>query len=107
MARSTPTNWASSGCATVASTTAADAPGYVVVTETCGGTMSGYCASGIATSAIAPAITVTMAMTMARRGRSTKIDDSIASASGCRSHRRSLHGGAGPERAQPLDDHLL
>jgi hypothetical protein len=43
------------------------------VTETCGGTMSGYCASGIVQSVSMPAIVVTMAMTMASRGRSTKM----------------------------------
>src|SRR5271156_1344179 len=75
---STPTTCASIGWATVASTTAEFAPGYMVVTETCGGTISGYCATGIARKANAPAIVVTMAMTIARRGRSTKIADNMA-----------------------------
>ena len=40
--------------------------------------MSGYCATGIARNARAPAIVVTMAMTIARRGRSTKMADNMA-----------------------------
>src|SRR5690242_1386031 len=59
------------------------------------------------TSAIAPAITVTMAMTMASRGRSTKTDDSIASASGRSHRRRSLDRRSGPQRPESLHDHLL
>ena len=51
----------------------------LVVTETWGGTISGYCAIGMEYSANAPAIVVTIAMTMARRGRSTKIDESMES----------------------------
>ena len=37
-------------------------------TVTCGGTMSGNCATGICSSASAPAIVMTKAMTIARRG---------------------------------------
>src|SRR5215469_13406925 len=66
------------GCATVASTTAELAPGYVVETWTCGGTMSGYCASGMINNDKRPAIVVTRAMTIASRGRSTNIADSMA-----------------------------
>lgn len=40
--------------------------------------MSGYCATGMATNEIAPAMVVTIAMTIASRGRSTKIADSMA-----------------------------
>src|SRR5215218_10414572 len=76
---STPTTLLSSSWPTVASTTSAEAPGKRAVTSTCGGTMSGNCATGICSSDIAPAITVTMAMTMARRGRSTKTFDIMAS----------------------------
>jgi hypothetical protein len=61
----------------VASTTAELAPGYIVVTDTCGGTMSGYWAIGMARRASRPAIVVTIAMTMERRGRSTKTEDNI------------------------------
>ena len=55
--------------ATLSSTAAVEAPGYVVLTVTCGGTMSGNCATGSAPSAITPAITMTIAMTIASRGR--------------------------------------
>src|SRR5215467_1395575 len=76
---STPTTWASIGRAMVASTTAAEAPGYEVVTETWGGTMSRYWATGITKSASMPAIVVTIAITMASRGRSTKMADNTGS----------------------------
>src|SRR5258707_7322088 len=88
---STPTTWASMGWATVAATTAPEAPGYTAVTDTCGGTISGYCAIGIDTSASAPAIVVTIAMTIASRGRSTKTDDNICQP-------RSATGGEGVAR---------
>ena len=87
---------ASIGWATVASTTAEFAPGYMVVTDTWGGTMSGYCATGIARNANAPAIVVTTAMTIARRGRSTKIADNIVQllpgAGGCGVARTGVSG---------------
>ncbi len=44
---------------------------------TCGGTMSGNCAMGIAKIAMTPARVMTMAMTMASRGRSMKMPDNI------------------------------
>src|SRR5690348_7265664 len=69
--------WLSIGCAIVASTMAAEAPGYSVVTDTCGGTISGYCATGITTSDSSPAMVVTMAMTVASRGRSMKIAENM------------------------------
>ena len=81
----------------------------MVVTETCGGTMSGYCATGIASSEIRPAIAVTIAMTIASRGRSTKTAEIIA-------QRRSRVGagtGDGEDRRpgrnalHALHDHLL
>ena len=43
--------------------------------------MSGNCDSGIACRAIAPAIVMMIAMTMASRGRSTKIEENMASLS--------------------------
>src|SRR5215218_749806 len=101
---STPTTLLSSSWPTVASTTSAEAPGKRAVTSTCGGTMSGNCATGICSSDIAPAITVTMAMTMARRGRSTKTFDIMASprlrrdgaGGGQVARRPRRHDGAGP-----------
>src|SRR5690348_17219687 len=107
MALSTPTTWLSIGCATVASTTEAEAPGYVVVTETCGGTMSGYCAIGITKRERMPAIVVTIAMTAASRGRATKTLEIIGSAAGYRC--RNWAGTHGRTRAQafhPLHDYL-
>src|SRR5262249_47469711 len=76
--------------------------------ETCGGTISGYCASGIVYSAKTPAIGVTIEMTMASGGRSTKIDESIESALP-----KHLGEGACPPRCprtyplQPFDDEGL
>src|SRR5271166_2921605 len=70
----------SSGWATVASSTSADAPGYIAVTSTWGGTISGSCATGIRVSAKRPPSAMTIAMTIARRGRSMKTDEIMASA---------------------------
>ena len=53
--------------------TVAEAPGKRVVTETCGGTMSGSWETGMRSIASAPASAVTIAMTIAKRGRSTKM----------------------------------
>ena len=77
---STPLMVASSGWATVDSTTAAEAPGKRVLTWTWGGTMSGNWATGRRVQAIRPARVVMMAMTTARRGRSTKMAESMGSA---------------------------
>jgi hypothetical protein len=51
----TPLTCCSIGWATVCSTTSAFAPGYRAVTDTCGGTMSGNWATGMAVIAMAPA----------------------------------------------------
>src|SRR3954447_21997931 len=105
---STPTTWASIACATVASTTPELAPGYIVVTCTCGGTMSGYCASGITNSDTRPAIVVTRAMTIASRGRATKIAENIDLAPGQRWGRWvGFHLHAGPDRLESFDDDLF
>ena len=79
-----------------------------MVTDTCGGTISGYCASGMVNSASRPAIVVTMAMTMARRGRSTKMAESMAQLRlGDRRQRRGVHRHPGPDVVQALDDDLF
>src|SRR6476659_4949318 len=91
----------------VASTTAPEAPGKLVVTETWGGTISGYCAIGIEYSANAPAIVVTMAMTMASRGRSTKTEESIESTPQCLRHRACSHRYSGTDPLQAVHDDLL
>src|SRR4051794_12421146 len=108
MALSTPTTWLSIGCATVASTTEAEAPGYVVVTETCGGTMSGDCATGVTKMDRMPAIAVTIAMTAASRGRSTKTLESTGSAPACcRRNRTRGDRGARAQAFHSLYDHLF
>src|SRR6476659_6056150 len=108
MSLSTPTTCASIGCATVASTTAEFAPGYMVVTDTCGGTISGYCATGIAMKASAPAIVVITAMTIASRGRSTKIADIMGSAPVDRLRDRACaHGHPRAQALKSLDDDEL
>src|ERR1700722_16699120 len=61
----------------VSSTTAADAPAKVVEIVTCGGTMSGNCATGMRNSDRTPASVIRIAMTIARRGRSTKTAEII------------------------------
>src|SRR3974390_1531472 len=92
----------------VASTTAAEAPGYCVDTETWGGTMSGYWATGNANSASTPAIVVTMAMTTASRGRSTKMADSTGSGpTESYGRRRCRHPHARTYALQPFDDNLF
>src|SRR6476659_3824171 len=91
----------------VASTTAPEAPGKLVVTETWAGTISGYCAIGIEYSASAPAIVVTMAMTMASRGRSTKTEDSIKLASDRLRHWACSHRYSGTDPLQAVHDDLL
>src|SRR6516164_3613595 len=102
---STPTTCASIGWATGASTTPEFAPGKVVVTWTWGGTMSGYCASGMTNSDTSPAIVVIKAITMANRGRSTKIADSIGLASTeCGRYWCSPDRHSGPQRFEALDD---
>ena len=49
-----------------------------MLTCTCGGTMSGNCATGSAPSAITPAIEMTIEMTIASRGRWMKTEEIIA-----------------------------
>src|SRR4051794_9194443 len=80
----------------------------MVVTWTCGGTMSGYCEIGITRSETSPAIVVTSAMTIASRGRSTKIAENIDLAliqiwqcRGC------LDRHTGPQRLNAFDNDLL
>src|SRR5216683_4333875 len=80
----------------------------MVVTETWGGTISGYCAIGIENSATAPAMVVTIAMTIASRGRSTNMAESIGLAP-CQSCRQRVcpYRHAGPDALQSLHDDLL
>src|SRR5882672_9945514 len=62
----------SSGDATVSSSTLADAPGYVAVTVTTGGAISGYCEIGRLRIADRPASTRNTEITAAKIGRSIK-----------------------------------
>src|SRR5579859_506856 len=89
---STPTICASSGWATVLSTTEAEAPANCVEMVTWGGTMSGNCATGIRNIESAPASVIRMAMTIARRGRSTKTAEIIRLLSRLRCRRRGRRG---------------
>src|SRR4051794_10148234 len=75
--------------------------------------MSGNCATGMRSMPIRPAIAVTMAMTIARRGRSTKTAEIIGSALRLRGHGRSsrwcahrggVDGDAGADSLEPLGD---
>src|SRR5262249_32667960 len=98
----------SSGCATVDSSTSADAPGYLVVTSTWGGTMSGSCAIGIRARARSPPKVMTIEMTIASRGRSMKTEEIILSApagDGC--YGRRCHRCVGPCPLDALDDYSL
>src|SRR5580693_41890 len=70
--------------------------------------MSGYCATGMANSASRPAIVVTIAMTIANRGRSTKMAESMTSALVERGPDRGrAHRCARPHALEPLDDDVL
>src|SRR5207302_7181288 len=75
---STPTICCSIGAATVSATTLALAPGYWQVTETVGGVISGYCATGSLATETTPASVITMEMTDARMGRLMKTRESTA-----------------------------
>ena len=72
MEPSTPLTACSMGIPTVLAMTSALAPGYIVVTWMVGGTISGYCATGKVNRHTSPRMTVTMAMTLAKIGRSMK-----------------------------------
>src|SRR5271154_3728573 len=69
--------------------------------------MSGNCATGIDAMAMMPASVMTMEMTKARRGRSTKMAEILASTSRAGSHHRALHRLPGPHLLHAVDDHLL
>src|SRR5262245_43003908 len=80
---STPFTSCSIGAATVSAMTSADAPGYVALMLTVGGTISGYSEIGSDCCAIAPAIVKISESTVAKIGRSIKkwenrIDDPIS-----------------------------
>src|SRR4029077_12382709 len=63
-------------------------------------------AIGIEIRANAPAIVVTMAITIASRGRSTNTDDNTGQLrSACRSHRARSHRRAGSNTLQALNDY--
>src|SRR6267154_3738303 len=67
-----PLTCCSIGAATDSATTCALAPGKLVVTWTCGGTICGYCAIGRLNPASAPASRITSEMTVEKTGRSMK-----------------------------------
>src|ERR1700730_12316024 len=67
-----PLTCCSIGAATDSATTRALAPGKLVETCTCGGTICGYCATGRLNPASAPASRITSEMTVEKIGRSMK-----------------------------------
>src|SRR6266851_2533428 len=69
---STPLICCSSGATTVAATTSALAPGYLPLTLTTGGAISGYWATGSRPRDTAPRMTKTIETTAAKIGRSMK-----------------------------------
>ncbi len=69
---STPTTCCSIGAATVSATTCATAPGYVAVTWTFGGVISGYSAIGSRKAEMPPSRMMMIEITQARTGRSMK-----------------------------------
>src|SRR6185503_3038770 len=69
---STPFSACSSGAATVSAMTSALAPGYVALTPTVGGAMSGYIDTGSARNEASPAMTMNAETTIANNGRSMK-----------------------------------
>src|SRR5690606_33899530 len=62
----------SSGASTVSEMTSAEAPGYCTPTLIVGGAIGGNCATGSCGYANAPTSVITIAMTLAKIGRSTK-----------------------------------
>src|ERR1700720_184690 len=97
------------GWATVASTTSASAPGYRVVTETCGGTIWANCATGIWKIASRPARVMMIETTNASRGRSMKMPDIMAAGLTADSgwQHRLLHDLARPHFLDTVDDHVF
>src|SRR5271163_4681585 len=69
--------------------------------------MSGYCATGIVNSDNRPAMVVTMAMTIASRGRSTKMAENIGSAPFECCHRAGFDRNSGAHPLQSFNDDLL
>src|ERR1700681_2631931 len=76
-------------CTTVLCTESAEAPGYVTVIWTACGAILGYCATGKETTARAPTIIRTMAITQAKIGRSMKNLDTRAPGYGFSRERES------------------
>jgi hypothetical protein len=75
---STPLTLFSIGAATVSDITCAFAPGYAAVTDTVGGVISGYSATGKFISVITPANIISSAITKANIGRLIKNFDMAA-----------------------------
>jgi hypothetical protein len=113
---------------TVDSTVSADAPGKLARMFTEGGAMSGYCSMGSVNMPPSPASMMTIAMTQAKMGRSTKMREIIGASAGRltgaraaaglaptrragrrprRACRHRPHGVAGLDPQQPLRDHAV
>ena len=80
---STPFTCCSIGTPTVSATVRASAPGYMAVTITVGGVMSGYCDTGSDEYVSAPARTIAMAMTIENMGRLMKNLENMALGISC------------------------
>src|SRR5512141_3243630 len=74
---STPESCSSIGAATTLASVSAEAPGYEAATVTVGGAISGYWAIGRILAATRPAMTMMIASTLAKIGRSMKNFDMI------------------------------
>lgn len=78
---STPFTDSSMGTPTVSATVCASAPGYVALTETVGGVISGYCATGRVLTVMTPTSIISTASTVAKMSRSMKNLENIATLS--------------------------
>src|SRR5256885_6119625 len=119
---STPFTSCSIGEATVSASTCGLAPGYLALTTTVGGTISGNCAIGSWKMASPPTMTMTIDRTAAKIGRSIKKWENFIGASGPRLLLRGgggvgglgpalasgrFHLGARPNRHQAVNHHPI
>src|ERR1700727_2239222 len=104
MAFSTPLICCSSGVMTVSAMVLGEAPGYVPLTTTVGGTISGYSLMGSDGMANRPPTAIRMASTDANIGRSMNTEEMFMSSLSLVRGRRRLLGGDG---RIPLHRHLL
>src|ERR1700722_13714293 len=104
MAFSTPLICCSSGVMTVSAMVLGEAPGYVPLTTTVGGTISGYSLMGSDGMANNPATAMRIASTEAKIGRSMNTEEMFMRSLPFIGRRRRLVGG---DRCIALHGHLL